>query len=276
MRLARFFLMLAFTSLPAVGSAQDSANIDQIASMMVRLCVGGGSTDAVGGGGSGGADVSLRHLDVTGNLKGEFKINKSKVEGLVEGINNAMSQVAADQADKVRACLQPLRDRLLDIMLPPRPKTSSTPSSQASSAVKISGVEVAISGMFLSTDKKTISASISLKNINDDDVYVMAVGTESAFIVPGMLNKSPIIADGIANCTPHAGNAASTRLCLHDDDTRWTNLVRDRLYSTHLTATLTQPIAVPAADMRLHLLIKRNNDAKPFDIPFNNVAIAQN
>jgi hypothetical protein len=53
-----------------------------------------------------------------GELKAEFKVNKSSAEGLVNGIDNALSQVAADQADKVRACLQPVRERLLDVMLP--------------------------------------------------------------------------------------------------------------------------------------------------------------
>jgi hypothetical protein len=61
---------------------------------------------------------------VTGNLRGEFKISRSSAEGLINGIDNALSQVAADQADKVRACLKPVRDRLLDLWLP-APRHSS-------------------------------------------------------------------------------------------------------------------------------------------------------
>ena len=76
--------------------------------------------EAVSGGATGGADLSLRSLDVKGNLKGEFKINKSNAEGLVGGIDSAMSQIAADEADKMRACLEPVRKRLLDVMLPGR------------------------------------------------------------------------------------------------------------------------------------------------------------
>jgi hypothetical protein len=67
-------LLLAFAWLPVPGAAQDAAEIDKIADTMVRLCVGGGRTEATSGTGSGGADLSLRSLDVTGNLKGEFKI----------------------------------------------------------------------------------------------------------------------------------------------------------------------------------------------------------
>ena len=118
MRLAKFALFLAYVLWPAAGVAQDSAEIGRVADTMVRLCLAGGHTESRSGGGSGGADLSLRSLDIKGNLKAEFKVNKSSAEGLVNGIDNALSQVAADQADKVRACLQPVRERLLDVMLP--------------------------------------------------------------------------------------------------------------------------------------------------------------
>ena len=119
----RFFggvLFLACAWWPVLGVAQNTVETEKIADTMVRLCVGGGRTEATSGTGSGGADLSLRSLDVTGNLKGEFKIEKSSAEGLVKGLDNALGQVAADQADKVRVCLQPVRERLLDVMLPPQ------------------------------------------------------------------------------------------------------------------------------------------------------------
>src|SRR3984893_9942445 len=120
MRLAKFALFLAYVLWPAAGGAQDSAEIGRVADTMVRLCLAGGHTESRSGGGSGGADLSLRSLDIKGELKAEVKVNKSSAEGLVTGIDNALSQVAADQADKVRACLQPVRERLLDVMLPPK------------------------------------------------------------------------------------------------------------------------------------------------------------
>jgi hypothetical protein len=125
MRVARLALVLACFGWPIVATAQDAADINKIADMMVRLCVGGGRTEAMSGGGAGGADLSLRSLDVTGHLKGEFKVSKASAEGLVNGIDNALSQVAAGQADKVRACLQPVRERLLDVMLPPKSQGSA-------------------------------------------------------------------------------------------------------------------------------------------------------
>src|ERR1700758_3711850 len=104
---AGFALLAIFVWWPVLSAGQTTAEISTIADTMVRLCVGGGRTEATSGTGSGGADLSLRSLDVKGNLKGEFKISKSNAEGLVNGLDNALSQVAADEADKVRTCLQP-------------------------------------------------------------------------------------------------------------------------------------------------------------------------
>src|SRR5881628_1310664 len=97
MRFANLALFIACAAWPAIGAAQNAAETQRIADTMVRLCVGGGRTEATSGTGSGGADLSLRSLDVTGNLKGEIKISKSSAEGLVNGLDNALGQVAADQ-----------------------------------------------------------------------------------------------------------------------------------------------------------------------------------
>jgi len=85
---------------------------------MVRLCLAGGHTEVKGGSGKGGVDVSLKSFDARGNLSGDFHFDSSSAEGLVGGINNALTEVAASEADKVRECLKPVRDRLLDAMLP--------------------------------------------------------------------------------------------------------------------------------------------------------------
>jgi len=121
MRLYTFALLLGTTVWPAMSAAQNTDNLDRFADTMVRLCVGGGHTETVSEGGSGGANLSLRSLDVTGDIKGEIKVDKSTAEGLVAGINNAMSQVAANEADKVRDCLAPVRARLMEVMLPAPP-----------------------------------------------------------------------------------------------------------------------------------------------------------
>lgn len=137
MRFARFMVLAVCASWPVLGAAQDPVQIDKIADMMVRLCVGGGHTEATSGTATGGADLSLRSLDIKGNLQGEFKINKSSAEGLVNGLDNAISQVAADQADKVRVCLAPVRERLLDVMLPPKKEGSAGQTVTAPGGVAV-------------------------------------------------------------------------------------------------------------------------------------------
>ena len=137
MRFVNLALFIACAGWPAIGAAQNAAETEKIADTMVRLCVGGGRTEATSGGGTGGADLSLRSLDVTGNIKGEFKISKSSAEGLVNGLDNALGQVAADQADKVRICLQPVRERLLDVMLPQKSEGSSGQTITAPGGVAV-------------------------------------------------------------------------------------------------------------------------------------------
>jgi hypothetical protein len=130
-RVVCWLIFLTWTVTAAAQTRSPPADIQQVqqfAELMVRLCVGGGQAQVITGVGTGGADISLRSLDVRGNLAGEFKISKSTAEGFVNGIDNALTQVAADQADKVRLCLQPVRDRVLDILLPKLSTTISRPS----------------------------------------------------------------------------------------------------------------------------------------------------
>jgi hypothetical protein len=118
MRLASLVLILVCAWCPVVGAAQDATDVERIAAAMVRLCLEGGRAEVPRGAATGAVDLALRSFDAKGNLRGEFKISISSAEGLVNGIHNALSQVPADQADKVRACLEPVRERLLDVMLP--------------------------------------------------------------------------------------------------------------------------------------------------------------
>jgi len=98
--------------------AQTALDLQQKIDVMVRLCVAGGQRFSVSGGGSGGAEISLRAFDAKGNLKGDFHIDRSQAEGLVNGIDNAISEVAAIEIDKVRERLRPVRERVMDILFP--------------------------------------------------------------------------------------------------------------------------------------------------------------
>ena len=122
----------------ALQKGDDTAEIDKIADMMVRLCLGGGRSEALNAGGDG-TDLSLRSLDARGTPKGEFKINTSSAEGMVNSIDSALSQVAANQADKARACLQPVQERLLNLMLPPKKQGTTSQSVTATGGIAVGG-----------------------------------------------------------------------------------------------------------------------------------------
>jgi hypothetical protein len=113
---------------PATALALDAAEFKQIVDTMIRLCMGGGHIESKSGTGAGGAEVSLKSLDARSQVKGEISISRSNAEGLVNGLDNAMTNIAANEADKVRDCLKDDRARLLDVMLPlnekPKPITA--------------------------------------------------------------------------------------------------------------------------------------------------------
>ena len=70
MRDARITCSIALLLCASAAAAQNQvpANVQQIADTMVRLCIGGGSTQAITETATGGADLSLRSLDVVPSL----------------------------------------------------------------------------------------------------------------------------------------------------------------------------------------------------------------
>ena len=62
-----------------------------------------------------------------------------RVLSLVNGLDSILSQVAADQADKVRACLQPVQERLTKLMLPPKKPDTTSQSVTAPGGVAVGG-----------------------------------------------------------------------------------------------------------------------------------------
>ena len=101
-------------------SAPASLSADQFADLMVQQCIEGGRTQVitVDVGSAGGVAISLLSLDAKGNLKGEFSLNAASTEELTDRINSAPNQVDEAQAEKVRVCLQPVRDRLFSSQQP--------------------------------------------------------------------------------------------------------------------------------------------------------------
>jgi hypothetical protein len=132
MRFLRIASSLGFFLLSGAAGAQqapaDFQNIENIANLMVRLCVGGGHVEALTGGGTGGADISLRSLDVKGHLAGEVTVSKSSAEGLVKGIDNAMNQVGRLRPTRCASAYNPFESVSLILCFPPqRPQRHPRP-----------------------------------------------------------------------------------------------------------------------------------------------------
>jgi hypothetical protein len=104
MRFASLVVFLVCAWWSTLGAAQDDAEVEKIGDTMVRLCLGGGRSEAVSGGGSGGANLSLRSLDVKGNVKGEFKINQIESRGPGEW-HRQRPQPAGGRSGRQGACL---------------------------------------------------------------------------------------------------------------------------------------------------------------------------
>ncbi len=52
----------------------------------------------------------------------------------MNGIDNAISQIAASEVDKVRDCLKPVRDRVLDILFPPQASPAAPAAPEGTKA----------------------------------------------------------------------------------------------------------------------------------------------
>lgn len=150
--------------------AQGKPDTEAMVNTMVRLCLDGGSIQALSVEGSAGADFALRSLDANGKVKGEVKINRSSAEGIVDGISRTLTPTQTAEADKVRECLRPVREALLKDWHPadagPVPKnwTSPDPESMrtASEIARVSHGDMFISALVDHVDGAEVGDRIVL------------------------------------------------------------------------------------------------------------------
>ena len=106
---------LVLSILPLTAAAEPSQNVKDAIDAIVLMCVAGGTKYdvEVKGGVEGG--LALKKFGATGS--GEIKISRSEARGLVEGLQNAMSKIASEQASAARDCMRPYIDRILKQIL---------------------------------------------------------------------------------------------------------------------------------------------------------------
>lgn len=108
MRKGRIACVVALLFLNSAAVAQVNTP-KEIADTIIRLCIAGGSTQAM----LVGRDILVLLRDDKGSLKGDIKISDlDMIGGVAESITEASHQVAADQAHRVDDCLDPLWDKL--------------------------------------------------------------------------------------------------------------------------------------------------------------------
>lgn len=115
---------------PNSSQANQRAELEWIVETMVRLCVLGGDQFSITSSSSVNGEITLQSLSRGGQVEGEFHVERTEVEGLVSGIDNSITALAANQASEARQCLAPVREYLLaklvtsgsslDVNTPPR------------------------------------------------------------------------------------------------------------------------------------------------------------
>lgn len=107
-------LLLTFSQ--TQGAVAQTKNVQDAINVIVMFCVAGGEKVEVSGAGSSDGGLELKKQGGTGGTGITF--SKSEAKGLVDGIRNQMSKLAADQASEARKCMQPYIDRIVDLILP--------------------------------------------------------------------------------------------------------------------------------------------------------------
>jgi hypothetical protein len=110
------------------GSPARSASPEDIefaVQVIKSLCIAGSTNEHISLNQQPDAAVSVGRAGATGEPFGPaVRLDRESIEGLVLGINNAVSGLAADQANRARDCMKPYLERILSAILPgaqPRP-----------------------------------------------------------------------------------------------------------------------------------------------------------
>ncbi len=105
-------LLLLFLSI--VGAKADELTVPGWIDLFIDLCVGSGSSSNTTVSGSiADTGITLESLTLEGSLKGQVVLSRRQFKLLSDGLNNKMSEIEANEADKVRDCLEPVRRQLL-------------------------------------------------------------------------------------------------------------------------------------------------------------------
>jgi hypothetical protein len=104
---------------PEQAAAQQAQKVSTAVDMIKQICVIQSTSEKLSVSGSAKGEVSLQRLSTSGQVLGEVKFDKTSVQGLALGLNNEISALSADQANRMRACGQPFLKQIVDALLSP-------------------------------------------------------------------------------------------------------------------------------------------------------------
>src|SRR5262245_33083621 len=95
--------------------AEPDQKVKDAIDVIVLMCVAGGTKYEFQSKGNIEGGFALKKLGI--GAAGEIQISRSEARGLVEGLQNAMTQIASEQASAARDCMRPWIERILKEIL---------------------------------------------------------------------------------------------------------------------------------------------------------------
>jgi hypothetical protein len=119
LRQLELLFVVGFVMTASFGSPA-SAEMKDVVTLLLRVCMAGGTWQQLEGEARGDVAITLRALR-TGDLGAKAAIDgkytKADWEGLQGGISAGMTQVQAQQADAARECLKPYMSGIVQAIL---------------------------------------------------------------------------------------------------------------------------------------------------------------
>jgi uncharacterized protein YecT (DUF1311 family) len=99
----------------------EDEKVEESVKILMTLCVAGGSEATI-------RSNPLNELQIqTGS--GQVTLERHEAQGLIAGLNNGVTSIEADEANRIRDCLLPYRDRIMETLLKPANAVPDLPST---------------------------------------------------------------------------------------------------------------------------------------------------
>jgi rhodanese-related sulfurtransferase len=109
--LLRLLVLLSLAATPAMPATADT-KVDTAVTVIFKLCVGSGSDVKVNANNQNQLQIDSGNGNVT--------LERHETQGLIDGLNSQMTNVEADQANRVRDCVKPYIGEIMHTMLYPQ------------------------------------------------------------------------------------------------------------------------------------------------------------